>query len=55
MATTSYCFTLFIRGGPCHLSGLKQGSGDLIFLLDQLVYSLMERSLYYHLINIVNI
>ena len=30
--TASYCFTLFICGGPCHLSSFKQCSGDLIFL-----------------------
>ena len=30
----------FTCGGPCHLSNLKQCSGDVIFLWDQLVYSL---------------
>ena len=29
-------------GGPCHLSSFKQCSGDLIFLWEQLVYSLLE-------------
>ena len=29
--TISYCFTLFIFGGPCHISRYKQCSGDLIF------------------------
>ena len=37
----SHRFTVF--GGPCHLSGFKQCSGDLIFLWEQLVYSLMEK------------
>ena len=27
--TLSYCFTLFICGGPCHPSSFKQCSGDL--------------------------
>ena len=31
--TVSYCFSLFICGGPCHLSGFKRCSGDLIFTL----------------------
>ena len=30
--TISYCFTLFIGGGPCLLFSFKQCSGDLIFL-----------------------
>ena len=40
---TSHCFTLFIRGGPCHLSSFKQSSGDLIFLWERLDYSVMEK------------
>ena len=39
----SYCFTLFICGGPCHLSSFKERSGDLIFLSEKLVHSVMER------------
>ena len=57
--TITFCFTLFICGGPCHLSCIKQCTGDLIFLSEQLVYSIMGKkmslSLYYYLINIVNI
>ena len=30
--TISYCFSLYICGGPCHLSSFKQCSGDRIFL-----------------------
>ena len=33
----SYCLTLFICGGPCHLASFKQYPGDLIFLWEQLV------------------
>ena len=51
----SYCFNLFICGGPCHLSSFQQCSLDLIFLWEQLVYSVMEKSLYDFLINIVKI
>ena len=39
--TISYRFTLFICGGPRHLSSFKQCPGDLIFLWEQLVYSVM--------------
>lgn len=54
----SQCFTLFIYGGLCHLSSLKQCSVNLIFL----VYSLIDieqkdayfLSLYYYRIDIVN-
>lgn len=38
--TTSYCFTLFICGGPSHLSSFKQCAGNRIFLWERLVYSL---------------
>ena len=34
---------MFIRSGPCHLSSLKQCSGDLIFLWGQLVYLVMKK------------
>ena len=37
--TVSYHFTLFICGGPCHLSSFKLRSGDLVFLWEWLVYS----------------
>ena len=40
----SSCFTLFICGGPCHLSSFDQCSGDQIFLLGQLVYSVTEKN-----------
>ena len=40
--TVSYCFTLFICGGPCHLSSFKQCSGDLTYIWEQLDYSVME-------------
>ena len=33
--TVSYCFPLFMFGGPCHLSSFKQCSVDLIFLSEQ--------------------
>ena len=50
--TISYCLTLFICGGPCHLFSFKH----LSFLREQLLYSLMERlifpSLYHSLVNI---
>ena len=39
--TVSYCFPLFIWGGPCHLSSFKQCSRDLIFLWEQLVYNIL--------------
>ena len=42
--TVSYYFTVFICGGPCHLSSLKQCSGDLIYSREQLVYSVMEKN-----------
>ena len=45
--TVSYCLTFFICGGPCHLSSLKQCSGDLIFLWEQLVYSVMKNKYIY--------
>ena len=58
----SYIFTLFIRGGPCHVSSFKQCSGDLIILWEQLVYSFVccgevwiFLSVYYYLINIVHL
>ena len=51
----SFIYTLFICGGPCHLSSFIECSGDLIFHWEQLVYSVLEKSLYYSLINIVNI
>lgn len=35
-------FTLFICGGPDHLSHLKQCSGDLMFFSVQLVYSVIQ-------------
>ena len=40
-----YCFTLFICGGPCHLSSFTQCSGTFV--------SSENSSLYYYLINIV--
>ena len=41
--TISYCFTLFICGGPCHLSSFKHCCVDLLFLWEQLVYSVIEK------------
>ena len=41
--TVSYCFALFICGGPCHLSSFKQCSGNLISLWEQTVWSVMEK------------
>ena len=35
-------FYLFICGGLCHLSSLRQCSDDIIFRWEQLLYSLME-------------
>ena len=32
-----YCFTLFICGGPCHISIFKQRFGDIIFLWEQFI------------------
>ena len=56
--TITYCFALFIFGGPCHLSSFTQCFGDLIFVREQLVYSVMEEYiihiLYDYLIDIVN-
>ena len=40
--TTRFHTALFICGGPCHLSGIKQCSGELIFFWKQLLYSHME-------------
>ena len=36
--TISYCFTLLLCGGPCHLSRSKQCSGNLIFLFNVFGY-----------------
>ena len=49
--TVSYCFILFLCGGPCHLQTVFW---DLIFLWEQLVYSVYKMFLI-DLINIVNI
>ena len=43
----SYCLTLFIFSRPCHISCFKQCSGDLIFLWEQLDYSVMEKNKYF--------
>ena len=57
--SVSNSFTLFKCGGPCHLSSFKQCCGDLIFLREQLVYSVMGKNiflrLYHYFINNVNI
>ena len=55
--TISYCFILLICGGPCHLANFKQYFGDLIFLLEQLVYSAIENKYFfnYFLINILSV
>ena len=50
-------FILFICSGLCHLSSVKQCSG-LIFFREKHVYFVVKKiflSLYYYLINIVNI
>ena len=44
--TLSCRITLPICGGPCHPSSFKQHYGDLIFLWEQLVYSVMETNIY---------
>ena len=36
-----YRFALFTCGGPCHLSSFKQCSEDLVYLWEQLVYSVI--------------
>ena len=41
--TISYCYTLFIGGGPCHLSSFRQCSLDLIFLWEKLVIFAMKK------------
>ena len=41
--TISFCLTLLKCGGPCHLSSFKQCSGDLIFLQEQFVHSVMGK------------
>ena len=43
--TVSYGMTLFICGGPCLLSSIRLSSGDLIFLWEQLAYSVTEKML----------
>ena len=42
--TILHCLTLSTCGGPCHLSSFNQYSGDLIFLWEQLVYSVMGKN-----------
>ena len=50
---------LFVCGGPCQLSSSKQCSVDLMFHLEQFIYSVMEKKppdisvLDHHLINTV--
>ena len=39
--TISYRSTLFICGRPCHVFSFTQSSGDIIFLWEHLVYSVM--------------
>ena len=52
--TVSYCFPLFICGGPYHLSSFKQRSRNLVFLREKFVWSVMgwkkhsRLCLYYH-------
>ena len=60
--TQFYTNLLFLFGGPCHLNRLKWCSGDIIFLWEQLVYSVMEKNKYfqvcffnYYLMHDVNI
>ena len=52
------CFTLFIYGGPCHLSSFNV-LGTIFFSVNSLFNHLWKNyiclTLYYHLINIVNI
>ena len=43
MNTVSFCFSLFICGGPYHLSIFKTVFWDLIFIWERLVYSLVEK------------
>ena len=55
--TVSHRYSLFMFGGPCHLSSFKQCSEDFIVLREQLVYSVVEKKqtfcLCHYLINIV--
>ena len=46
----SCCFTLFIGGGPCHLSIYLQTAfwGPYFFLWEQLIFSVMETSVLLH-------
>ena len=41
--TISHCFTLFIFGGPCHLSSFRQCYGNIIFPQKSFFYALMEK------------
>ena len=50
-----YLFTLFICGGPCHLSSFKQDSETLFPSENSSCIHLRTKSLFYDLINIVNI
>ena len=40
-------FSLFICGGPCHLSSSTQSSWHLLFLWEQPVHSVMEEDKYF--------
>ena len=51
--TISYCLTLFIFGGPCHLFQLQIPSENNVFI--RVCKPFIFRILYYHLIQIVNI
>ena len=56
--TTSYCFTLFICGGPCHLSRFKQCPWDLLSSENSLFIQLWKKEkdlgLFLYLSNILN-
>ena len=56
---TSNCLTLFICGGPCHLSSFKQCSGTLFSSENSLFIQLWGKqtflSLYHYFIKFVNI
>lgn len=48
IATTQF-YTVWLClhvADPCHLSSFEQSSGDLIFLWEELVYSVMEKNIY---------
>ena len=52
---TTHCFTLFVCGGPCHLSYLSNSVLGPYFPLRATWLLTYRNSLYYYLINIINI